>query len=216
MCKKAFTLAEVLITIGIIGVVTALTISNLISESRKKVTVGKVQKAMSLWNNAYRLSANEMGEPDENDLKTLSASAVWQKYYARYFNGSICQNHCNYRGQPFKYINGGVTGFSVHPIVNIVINSSDGFLYLFQSIGGSGQLEHQGVFLDINGTAPPNVLGLDVFTFVPRKNDAYVPSCWDKADDYINKDCSKTGQGGCCAEKIRRAGWRIEKDYPWK
>ena len=42
--KAAFTLAEVLITLGIIGVVAAMTIPNLITAHQKRVTVTKLQK----------------------------------------------------------------------------------------------------------------------------------------------------------------------------
>ena len=43
-CKFAFTLAEVLITLGIIGVVSVLTIPNIISNYQKKVYVTQLQK----------------------------------------------------------------------------------------------------------------------------------------------------------------------------
>lgn len=46
--KKAFTLAEVLITLGIIGVVAALTIPNLISHYQKEKTVTQLKKNFSL------------------------------------------------------------------------------------------------------------------------------------------------------------------------
>ena len=42
--KKAFTLAEVLITLGIIGVVAAITIPGLITKYQKLVTVVKLKK----------------------------------------------------------------------------------------------------------------------------------------------------------------------------
>ena len=42
--KSAFTLAEVLITLGIIGVVAALTIPNIIKHYQNEVTVTKLQK----------------------------------------------------------------------------------------------------------------------------------------------------------------------------
>ena len=48
--KTAFTLAEVLITLGIIGVVAALTLPSLIQSYKERVTVTKVQKAYSILN----------------------------------------------------------------------------------------------------------------------------------------------------------------------
>ena len=42
--KKAFTLAEVLITLGIIGVVAAMTMPSLIQNYKERETVSKVKK----------------------------------------------------------------------------------------------------------------------------------------------------------------------------
>ena len=53
--KIAFTLAEVLITLGIIGVVAAMTIPTLIADYQEKVMVTKVKQAHSQLMNAIRL-----------------------------------------------------------------------------------------------------------------------------------------------------------------
>lgn len=42
--KKAFTLAEVLITLGIIGVVAAMTLPTLVGEYQKKQTATQLKK----------------------------------------------------------------------------------------------------------------------------------------------------------------------------
>ncbi len=49
--KKAFTLAEVLITLGIIGVVAAMTLPSLVGNYKKKVTVTRLKKIL-LYNAA--------------------------------------------------------------------------------------------------------------------------------------------------------------------
>ena len=51
MKKRAFTLAEVLITLGIIGVVAALTLPSLISNYQKKVTAAKLKQTYSILSN---------------------------------------------------------------------------------------------------------------------------------------------------------------------
>ena len=49
----AFTLAEVLITLGIIGVVAALTLPSLIENHKKQVIVSRLNKVYSTLGNAF-------------------------------------------------------------------------------------------------------------------------------------------------------------------
>ncbi len=61
----AFTLAEVLITLAVIGVVAALTIPTLIQNYEEKATVTKVKKMYNTLFNAYRLSILDYGTASE-------------------------------------------------------------------------------------------------------------------------------------------------------
>lgn len=64
MKKSGFTLAEVLITLVIIGVIAAMTIPTLLSNTNKQETKTALKKAMSVINQAitlnYALTGNEM------------------------------------------------------------------------------------------------------------------------------------------------------------
>ena len=62
--KSAFTLAEVLITLGIIGVVAALTIPSIVSHFRKKEVETKVAHFYSVMNQAITQSEVENGPKD--------------------------------------------------------------------------------------------------------------------------------------------------------
>ena len=57
--KKAFTLAEVLVTLGIIGVVAVLTVPNVISSYQKKVYVVQLQKAYNQLQQVFSLAMAE-------------------------------------------------------------------------------------------------------------------------------------------------------------
>ena len=59
--KRAFTLAEVLITLGIIGVVAAMTLPALIQKNNDRVTITKLKKFMSVMNSAITMAINENG-----------------------------------------------------------------------------------------------------------------------------------------------------------
>ncbi len=61
--KKAFTLAEVLITLAIIGIVAALTIPTLVSKNEKKQLYTQFMKTYNTLSNAMNLAVAENGNP---------------------------------------------------------------------------------------------------------------------------------------------------------
>ena len=63
--RRAFTLAEVLITLAIIGVVAAMTIPTLIANYQEKATVAKLKKTYSILNQAYALARVDYGTVDQ-------------------------------------------------------------------------------------------------------------------------------------------------------
>lgn len=60
--KPAFTLAEVLITLGIIGVVAAMTLPALIQDHAKKVVEARLKKFYSSINQAILMAENDYGD----------------------------------------------------------------------------------------------------------------------------------------------------------
>ena len=60
--KAAFTLAEVLITLGIIGVVAAMTLPSLIQNYHEKQRVTQLKKAYSVMQNAFLMAQEEYGD----------------------------------------------------------------------------------------------------------------------------------------------------------
>ena len=68
MKKQAFTSAEVLITLGIIGVVAALTMPTLIHNYRKSVVENKLKSEYSLIFNAIRMAEAKNGTSDIGKL----------------------------------------------------------------------------------------------------------------------------------------------------
>lgn len=62
--RAAFTLAEILITLGIIGVVAALVMPSLIASYREKAAVVKLKKFYSVISQAYQSAIFDNGSPD--------------------------------------------------------------------------------------------------------------------------------------------------------
>ena len=63
--KRAFTLAEVLITLGIIGVVAAMTMPTVINSTQKKVLETQYKKAMSVYANALQMAMAKNNTPGD-------------------------------------------------------------------------------------------------------------------------------------------------------
>ena len=66
--KNAFTLAEVLITLGIIGIVAAMTMPAIIQKNTEKTTVARLKKVYSTLSQAYLGVLSRDGSPDEWNL----------------------------------------------------------------------------------------------------------------------------------------------------
>ena len=222
--KFAFTLAEVLITLGIIGIVAAMTIPTLITNYHKKQTVTKLQKAISVLNQAYKLSYDDVGEPSITESYNIGSDEYFKTYWAPYIKTSLfCTSYeqCGYKEAfPWHDLNNNVIRIGV--VVNnrrATFYTPDGFLYVIFTASGPAEnlLADSNVFVDINGGTGPNVIGKDLFILqrVQEDGGGIRPFGGRYSNSALDVNCSKNGNGYGCAEKIRRAGWKIEKDYPW-
>ena len=93
--KPGFTLAEVLITLGIIGVVAAMTLPSLVSKYKDKELTTRAKKAYSSINQAVQLYQSKNGTPgDATGLWDVSkTSAEVAQEFSKYFNGvRYCKN----------------------------------------------------------------------------------------------------------------------------
>lgn len=91
----AFTLAEVLITLGIIGIVSAMTLPSLIQKNHDKELIVRTKKAYSEISNALLSAQNDFGVIGDNSFlfDKANTSAETAKIFLKYFNGGIfCEN----------------------------------------------------------------------------------------------------------------------------
>ena len=85
-----FTLAEVLITLGIIGVVSAMTLPSLIQNWNDKASVVKVKKAYSVLNQAYLMSKKDNGPVSEWNIEQITDLVTYFVPYIK--NIQICND----------------------------------------------------------------------------------------------------------------------------
>jgi prepilin-type N-terminal cleavage/methylation domain-containing protein len=86
--KAAFTLAEVLITLGIIGVVAAITLPTLIQNYQKKTYVEGLKSGISILSQGFRKVLADEGVDD------LSNTEMWKNCQLSYYNGYSITKTC--------------------------------------------------------------------------------------------------------------------------
>lgn len=98
--KFGFTLAEVLITLGIIGVVAALTLPTLIQHHKKSVVETRLKKFYTTMNQAILMAKNDYGDFENWDFflgnkydeeanlinQSEATKARFEKYFKPYLN----------------------------------------------------------------------------------------------------------------------------------
>ncbi len=225
--KAAFALAEVLITLGIIGVVAALTMPVLIANHRKTEAVTRLKKVYTTINQAVYMSiANDTWtEPPLNDRYNQDALNEWMnKALYPYLNDVK-----KFGPGEFEHPSGG--GSTAYGLM-----FSDGTIMWFSN----NYRIH--VYVDTNGLRGPNKGGVDCFRFFldyenERKLGYFYPSGYtysndnvedaDKKDQYVygNRDgilkyCKSEYVSGnfafenTCGLLIMYEGWQIPEDYP--
>ena len=83
--KFGFTLAEVLITLGVIGVVAAMTMPTLIKHYQQHETVNRIKQTYSILSNAVRMSETENGLLETWEIPNTYFDTNTYTYGKRFF-----------------------------------------------------------------------------------------------------------------------------------
>lgn len=219
--SQAMTMAEVLITLGVIGVVAAMTIPNLISSYQKDQTATQLKKVYTSLSQVVKQSEADNG-PSKYWYQGIvySTDAVQQSfdtYWAPYIKVlKICEieSDCGYTSNYYKYLSGTEdTMIIVYPTYRTTLILPDGVILIISPYYGLELKKY--IFVDLNGAKKPNMYGKDVFWFVMAGDKGLMPYGYEQIEANINGNCKKNGVGTYCATKIMRDGWQMEGDYPW-
>lgn len=219
MKEKAFTLAEVLITLGIIGVVAALTMPSLIAKYQEKVTITKLKKVYSVLSQVFQSAVVDNGNLDDWGFGTTSYDPA---------GGIVLTNHilpylkvskncgtatgCYFNGYP-RFLNGQQDGNNYNTDTRRVkIILDDGTLVVLATYYTTTTAANDPLYsasaatitVDINGSAPPNTWGKDLFGFFVINNGRVVPWGAPERENVVNDWYSFST--GCAAPSTARYG----------
>lgn len=200
----AFTLAEVLIVIGIIGTIAEITIPTLIRNTTKQTVATRTEKFYSTINQAIKLS-----EIDNGSSLTWTYSAGGDTL--NFFNTYLA----NY--MKVLKIDSIVQGGQTIPRIYLADGST-------ATLWNGSCVDFQ---FDANGDKKPNTWGRDIFVFLfcPSSSPIDQTTYFKRTDKNFGAygenrgraqaltDC--TNNAGSCSELLLLDGWQFKDDYPY-
>ena len=187
---KGFTLAEVLITLGIIGIVASMTIPTLIENYQKTQYITGLKKAYAEVTEALKLMANDHGCPDDllcvdvfdPAIDTSMSSKKIGNEFKKYFklskdcgNLSELDTGCWADKTYYYYDKSSPDNFLRFDTTGLYdFLSADGMSYALDGapcanlhgLTGNNTKQICGeLYVDVNGKNGPNAMGRDTFSF---------------------------------------------------
>ncbi len=235
--RLAFTLAEVLITLAIIGVVAALTIPNLIQSYKKQVVETRLAKFYSMMNQVIKLAEIDYGPQNTWTDYHIDHSKSEDGGYS-YDKGDEINVRVQKYFAPYVKILNSEDFFDI-PEINKNLNQPQRIYYLADGSAFSfGLHENREIFFYpsnpkkcLKNMEYPDGRCRFVFDFLPASNGGW-SSCfkynigngmqpdlasWNGQDDLKSLCSNSTNEPGrYCTAVIHRNGWKIPKDYPFR
>ncbi len=207
---NAFTLAEVLITLGVIGVVAALTLPTLINEHRISQWETALKRDYTVLSQGFRKimadygcdtlectgifttttdeDGNEVADHDRLDAAVRSAFHVVKSH-----------KRGEYEDRPFNYLKGSNSSLIGNQYFVFVLN--DGAM-VYMAINGTCRYLNskacEYLYVDTNGLSLPNTQGKDVFSFGYLMQDGTIlPETTRKWVEYTSKTYWRDNSTNC-------------------
>jgi len=207
--KKGFTLSEVLITLGVIGVIAAMTLPVVIKKYQQHVTINRLKKVYAVLNQAFNLSKTYNGDYENwSSIDDIGRIEYVNKYWKPYLKiTKMCNNYqeCGYSkfASWQNAINTKPNGRGVNE-GSFILN--DGTFITFHN--------NTQIIIDLNSQSDPNRYGRDCFAFnLSKKGIEPAGGLYPKS--FCNKTRVESDNGEWCSGKIVQDGWKISDDYLW-
>ena len=177
--KKGFTLAEVLITIGIIGVVSALTLPTLIQDTQNKELEVRLKTTFNQMNQIsqrfYADNGISFTEWASDRGNVLDYAAEFMKYYKGNLKASDYTYQDDISTAPYPmFLLGGQKSESVLCDDGGFNTEVGGRLFFFNNTPPAG-VNGPIICVDINGYQRPNTFGRDIFVFQFTTDNMVIP-----------------------------------------
>ena len=211
MKKLGFTLAEVLITLGIIGIVAALTLPAIVQKQQKQEASSRLKKFVSTFSQAILFAESDYGPHagwEMGEMSTYDSGLYFMnkyiKPYVKYIDIDKTKTVNNMFGAKMRFLDGSE--------VSVAIGACYDIIY------------------DYNGEKKPNEAGKDIFRFLlcnSEKSCSIKPifrSAYCQTKEIYDRDYPRTrdkmlelckNRPDNCSILLENDNWEFKKDYPW-
>jgi len=206
--KNAFTLAEVLITLVIIGIVAALTISSVINTYVERSTISKVKKGLSTLAQAKKLAEVQNGSIESWNFgagpTAENARDFWTYLKPHISVAKDCGSNLDCYQSNGLYTLRGLPYDKNHSTLSEYykfVLADGGVMWFRMAAGGKCSVTEEDqvpnvcavFFYDVNGDKRPNAIGRDIFAYTMSADSVY---------PYMKNDCNKSSTGRGCSGYI--------------
>lgn len=193
--NKAFTLSELLIALGIIGVIATLSIPSIVSTIQYNIL------ATQLKNNVVAIQQiidDQKVEHKTKDLHDTDFKSA-ESFYSIMSKAQTCSGDTKCWGDSYRTIDGSAVNDT--PSGGIKLKNGATISYTYNDASTSGALWLGTIDIDVNGPEEPNIIGRDKFQFNITNTGKVVGV---HADD--EKTCSV---GAVCFDAIMKNNWKM-------
>lgn len=220
--KTGFTLAETLITLGIIGIVAAMTIPTLMTKLKNDRESAILKEDYSILQQMMKM-ANEEGAMGNIVLaNNMDEMKEWfNTYFLPYIKTtSVCYDEWGCWSKNVKKSNGdkytttktcgaATISFVLYNGSYVCMDDFSGFRFGVKTKG-----QTIGILVDVNGDKQPNILGEDIFALQFYENEL-LPGGYHMTKEAVEQNCSKKCSGNepycgvACTVKAQRQGFKL-------
>lgn len=206
--KFAFTLAEVLITLGIIGVIAAITIPVLMKNAQDKELAVGLKKAYSQLSSATISTIHDNGDSFIGINDAISAYSPYLKIIKTCNSDARGEGCWHPDNGTWKLMDGSSTSaYTIGPGFVLSDGELVNFANIWSDCDNSSYYNSPSVcgwvVVDVNGFKPPNTTGRDIFYFFILQNKL---EPWG-SDNSNDQTCGAPGDTSglfCAASKLNQ------------
>lgn len=223
MKNRGFTLAEVLITLGVLGIVIAMTLPALLQSYKQKEYSTKLKKFYSVMQNAINLSESYNGPAGDwtkqgglqGDIKDDEGNADFET------NRIVIEDFVQRYLSPYIQHSSFETGNPNWKFGEAKIVFNDG-THLYIHNGNCIDFN-----VDLNGEKGENSYGIDAFHFYLCSDEKCKRQSWNKQcgrlTPYMGEPISRTAaldlcktSPAHCSYVLLQDNFEFKKDYPYR